>query len=153
VCVANGAPLGAKTVAALALAAAIGVATLGAVYYALAALFRRGLIAGLVYTFLLEGLFQFLPGSMQKLSITHHVRSLAHRWTDGSFAALSESVRRVVERASRSVDQPVQQLFGKPAPEPWSEVSTVLVLCLVLVLASLVLGGRAVERRDYPLKD
>ena len=153
-CVANGAPIGAGAIASLALAAAIGVASLGAVYYALAALFRRGLVAGLVYTFFLEGIFQFLPGSMQKLSLTHHVRSIAHRWTDDAFASLSVAVRKVIERATQPApERSVQQLFGTSIREPWSDVGTALLVCFVVGLAAMLFAGRAVERRDFALKD
>ena len=87
------------TLAALG-SAALSVCTIGALYYALAALFRRGLVAGLVYTFVVEGLFQGLPGSIQKLSLSHHIRSVFHRATDADFAALSSRVRSMMEDVS-----------------------------------------------------
>jgi len=80
--------------------AAVGTAVVGAIYYALAALFRRGLVAGLVYTFVIEGFFQFIPGSVQKLSLTHHVRSLFHRLCDADFAALSPRVAREADKGN-----------------------------------------------------
>jgi hypothetical protein len=41
--------------------AAIGALTVGSVYYALAAVLKRGLIGGLVYTLVVEGLFSSCP--------------------------------------------------------------------------------------------
>jgi hypothetical protein len=138
ICVGNGAPIGTGTIVVLSACAALGVATLGALYYAIAALFRRGLIAGLVYTFLLEGLFQFLPGSIQKLSLTFHVRSLAHRLTD-------EEVRQT--------QAPTGQMLRAAGREPWTQVSTVWIICAVVIVGTSLLGARAVTRKDFALKD
>lgn len=152
--VGTGAPVPWEAVGSLCGAAAIGVATLGAVYYAIAALFRLGLIAGLLYTFVLEGLFQFLPGSMQKLSLTHHVRSLAHRWTDADFAALSDGVREeVASSQAPAPDAAVGRMFGQAFKEPWTSVESALLISGVVVVVALVVGARKVERRDFPLKD
>ena len=139
------------TIAETAGLAALGVATVGALYYALAALFKRGLIAGLVYTFVVEGFFQFLPGSVRQLSLMHHVRSIYHRWTDDAFAAVSKDVARVIEAASQKVMGEVSPLA--PAEEPWTSVSTALLLCVGVVAVSLWLGARTIARRDFALKD
>jgi ABC-type transport system involved in multi-copper enzyme maturation permease subunit len=153
ICVGNGAPIGTGTIVALSACAALGVATLGALYYAIAALFRRGLIAGLVYTFLLEGLFQFLPGSIQKLSLTFHVRSLAHRLTDDAFATASQGVGASLERHAQQTQASPEQMLKAAIREPWTQVSTVWIICAVVILGASLLGARAVTRKDFALKD
>jgi hypothetical protein len=153
-CLGNGAPIGTGTIATLAGVAALGVAALGALYYAIAALFRRGLIAGLVYTFLLEGLFQFLPGSVQKLSLTFHVRSLMHRATDAEFAALSEGVARSIQRRAEWAAAEVRPgTLTAAIPEPWTQVPTVWIICACVIVGASLLGARAVTRKDFALKD
>jgi hypothetical protein len=149
----NGAPLPAHVVASTALFGALGVAVLGAVYYALAAVFRRGVVAGLIYTFVLEGFFQFLPGSIQNLSLSHHVRSLFHRAADADFAALSERVRSRVEGLSRVGRDEQGDVMFAAAVERWSSVSGALVTCAVAFVLSLALGARAVRKKDFALRD
>jgi len=136
---------------------AIGVMTVGAVYYALAALFRRGLVAGLVYTFVAEGAFQWLPGGIQRLSLMHHVRSLYHNWTDDAFAATSESIRRTVDAERRkdlgdALRDPTDML-RQALREPWTSTTTALLICAGVVVAALVIGSRAVSKKDYALKE
>jgi len=138
-----------------ALVAGIGAATVGAVYYALGALFRRGLIAGLVYTFVVEAIFQFMPGSVQNLSLMHHVRSLFHRWCDADFAVASPAVaKRVAAWAelAPSVDRPQDVLFQR-ATEVWSTAGNALLVCAAVLATALALGVWAVKRTDYALKD
>jgi ABC-2 type transport system permease protein len=55
---------------------------LGAVAYAaagllLASLFKRALVVGLVYVYAVDGVGQFLPGFLRKLSLRHYVLSLS----------------------------------------------------------------------------
>lgn len=158
VVVVSGIGLGAGATLLLAGVAATGAATIGAVYYALAALFRRGLVAGLIYTFVGEGLFQWLPGGVQRLSIMHHVRSLFHRWTDGDFAALSDTVREAVAEA-RALEEgntsglATELMFRKAAAEPWTSTPAALLVCAGVIALALFLGARAVSRKDYALKD
>ncbi len=156
-----GVALPAAAIASIAALGAIGVAVTGALYYALAALFRRGLIAGLVYTFVVEGLFQFLPGSIQKLSLMHHVRSLYHRWTDSSFAAISERVRTALTPRPEGMPfdprrpprDATEMVFQEGAREAWTSVESALLICAAVILVALFFGGRAVARKDFPLKD
>jgi hypothetical protein len=145
--------LGLPTGSLVALAAigALGTATVGSVYYAFAALFRRGLIAGLVYTFLVEGFLQFLPGSIQKLSLMHHVRSVFHRTLDADFAARSEGVRQALAPPPRTIDP--TDLVQQAAREEWTSVPGALLVCAAVVGATLFLAARAVARRDFALKD
>lgn len=138
-----------------ALVAGIGAATVGAVYFALGALFRRGLVAGLVYTFVVEAIFQFMPGSVQNLSLMHHVRSLFHRWCDADFASVSRrvaaQVRSAAEGGVRS-DRPEDVVFQR-ATELWSTAGNALLVCAAVLAAALALGVWAVKRTDYALKD
>lgn len=137
------------TTAWISLAAVIGLAVVGALYYALAAFFRRGLVAGLVYSFAIEGVCQFLPGSIQKLSLMHHVRSLVHRWSDEEVATLAWASQGLVVTA----EERTKALFSPAAEEPWSSVQGALTVCGVVGFVALVLGAWAVSRKDFPLKD
>jgi hypothetical protein len=138
-----------------ALVAGIGAATVGAVYFALGAIFRRGLVAGLVYTFVVEAIFQFMPGSVQNLSLMHHVRSLFHRWCDADFAGASRRVAAQVRSAAdgglRS-ERPEDVVFQR-ATEVWSSAENALLICAGVLVVALALGALAVKRTDYALKD
>jgi ABC-type transport system involved in multi-copper enzyme maturation permease subunit len=144
-------PVPAATAIATAACAALGTLTTGAVYYALAALFRRGLVAGLVYTFVVEGFFQGLPGTIQKLSLTHHVVSVFHRLTDAGFAPLSAPIAREVKEGPPSLFDTTAMRAVKP--EPWTSLGTALLVCVGVALFALWLGARRVRRRDFALKD
>lgn len=131
--------------------AALGVATVGAVYYALAALFKRGLVAGLVYTFVVESFFQFMPGAIQKLSLTHHIRSLYHRVADGPLSALSPRIQLAIDEAKRFTF--ATKGPARAAAEPWTETSSALLICAIVAVTVLLYAARAVRRRDFALKD
>ncbi|MBL9087790.1 MAG: ABC transporter permease [Planctomycetia bacterium] len=135
--------------------AGIGATCVGAVYFALGALFRRGLIAGLVYTFVVEALFQFLPGSVQNLSLMHHVRSVFHRWCDADFAPLSRGIAgRIAAQAQGGpqVGRPQDIVFQR-ATEVWSSAGNALLICGSVLVIALAAGCMAVKRTDYALKD
>jgi hypothetical protein len=149
--VASGVGLPPSVLTASAVVAALGVTTVGALYYSLAALFRRGLVAGLVYTFVVEGFLQFLPGTTQKLSLMHHVTSVFHRWVDDDFAARSRQVARAVREAAEA--PPLTDMLVPALREEWTTVSSALVVCAVVVAVALALAGRAVARKDFPLKE
>jgi hypothetical protein len=136
---------------AVGVVAAVGTASTGALYYALAAVFRRGLIAGLVYTFVVEGFLQFLPGTTQKLALTHHVRSLFHRLTDDDFAARSQAVARSLDSVVDERDP--LDLLRAAARVEWTSVPSALVVCAGVAVVALWIGARAVARRDFALKD
>lgn len=148
----SGVTLDALTYLQVAAVAAIGALTVGSVYYALAAVLKRGLVGGLVYTLVVEGLFQFLPGATQNLSLMHHVRSLLHRLTDADFANRS---REIAERLRSNAPPPggSRGTMLVRAVEVWSEPATVYAVCAAVCVASLALGILAVKRRDYALKD
>jgi ABC-type transport system involved in multi-copper enzyme maturation permease subunit len=146
-CLASGARLPGSTVATIGALGALGVAATGAVYYALAALFRRGLIAGLVYTFVIEVLCGLLPGSIQKVSLMHHVRSLYHRLTDDTFSSLSFRVRQELQ-PGEGIMTKIQDLLRQ-----WSSVDGALLTLVCVMVLALWMGARSVARQDYALKD
>jgi hypothetical protein len=135
--------------------AALGTATVGAVYYALGALFRRGLVAGLVYTFLMEGVFQHLPGSIQKLSLMHHVRSVFHRMADADFAVRSKAVAAELDPKPLALDlrNPQNMVLQAAEREDWTSVAGALLVCGITVVVCLAVGARAVARKDFALKE
>lgn len=124
----------------LAATAGLSVLALGAIYYTLGAVLRLGLIAGLVYTFVVEMLLANVPGSMQRLSVIFHVRSLHHALTEGALPL-------VRPRAHRSGLLP-----NLPPVSDTGLVGAILVLG-ALATVVLVVGGWIVTRRDYALKD
>lgn len=132
--------------------AALGTLTVGAVYYALAAVLRRGLVGGLVYSLVVEGLFQFLPGATQKLSLMHHVRSLLHHGTDADFAARSRAIAESLRAGAPTSSSGSRTMIARSV-EVWSEPSTVYLVCGVVLVVALAVGALAVKRRDYALKD
>jgi ABC-type transport system involved in multi-copper enzyme maturation permease subunit len=143
--------IGIGTVLLISAIAAFGAVTVGALYYALAALFRRGLVAGLIYTFVVEGLFQSIPGSTRKLSILHHVRSLFHHATDDDFVPLSPEIAEAVRKAAETARAPIASLGD--AVEPWTSVPTAIVVCAIVIVGSLGLGSYLIRRRDFALKE
>lgn len=147
----SGTAFGVRVVASAAGVAATGVATVGALYYALAALFRRGIVAALVYTFVVELLFQNMPGSIQRLALTHHVRSLLHRLVDDDFAARSRAVADAIAAHGTPTFDP--QAMRPIAQEPWTTLPSALLVCAGVVFVSLFLGARVVTRRDWALKE
>ena len=150
-CLASGLAVSGIVVLQTALAASLGVATVGALYYALAALFRRGLVAGLVYTFVVEGFFQAMPGSVHKLSLMFHVRSLFHRWTDDAFATLSPAISDAIE-AAKQPSNPMLRMVGV-VEEPWTSALVALTICVGVVAGALILAANEIAHRDFALKD
>jgi ABC-type transport system involved in multi-copper enzyme maturation permease subunit len=141
--------------AQVAATATLGCFAVGALYYALAALFRRGLIAGLVYTFVVEGFFQFMPGSIQKLSLMNHVGSVFHRTADAAFAERSAEVARRLAPPNATFDfrDPTAMLTQAAEREEWTTIPGALLVCAAVVLVALGLGARAIARKDFALKD
>lgn len=151
-----GMPLPGAVTLSTALIFAAGAAVVGSIYYTLAAMFQRGLIAGLIYTFVAEGLFQFLPGSIQNLSLMHHVRSLLHHAIDADFAPLSPRIADDI--AMRKLppglgDGPQGLVFRRSLQEPWTGTGTAILICLLVTAVVLAIGVRVVRRRDFALKD
>jgi hypothetical protein len=127
----------------------VGVVAVGAVYYALAAVFRHGILIGLVYTFVVETMFAGARGSMQRLAVMFHVRSLHHRWTDDAFAALAKHPERI-----RGLPETQRGFVLPTAPRiAWDEPGSAALVLLVVAVVALVVGAVVVARRDYALKD
>ncbi len=128
---------------------------LGAIYYALSVVFQHGLIAGLLYTFLVEVLLASLPGNIQRMSVRFHIRSLYHGLTDENFAPHSHEIHKVVRKGLRpeslgSESDGNLSLFEQvPFSTPLEAFLTLCVIGAVL----LTLGSWVVARRDFALKD
>ncbi|MFM8387228.1 MAG: ABC transporter permease subunit [Planctomycetia bacterium] len=149
-----GLPLPASTAWALVPPVVLGVLAFGAITCLLGAWFRRGIIAGLVYVFLVDGFMSEASGTMQRLSLVHHVLSLFHRGVDADFGALSERVRSSSEAAPASINPGdlISQVLSSERVDWMQPWSAALVLLAVTAVA-LALGAGRVSSRDYPLKD
>ncbi len=105
----------------------------GAVYSALfaaaGALFRRPVLVGLGYTFVVEGFLANLPGGNQKLTIQYYLKSLLIRADPELLDSFSESLALV------------------KLAEPAAAARTLLAILLV----SLALGAWSISRREYVL--
>jgi ABC-type transport system involved in multi-copper enzyme maturation permease subunit len=132
---------------ALPLVACMSALVLGAIYCTLGAVFKRGLIAGLLYTFMIEVVVAGLPGSIQQLSVRFHLRSLLHGLLDAGFAERSPDVAKAVEEQARSASNPLVQEVAFDDP-------LTAVLVLLGVAATVLLAGVLIVRsRDFALKD
>lgn len=136
----SGADVDAKVWRSLPVTAGLGTLALGAVYYALAALLRHGLIAGLIYTFVVETLISSVPGSMQKLSVMFYVRSLHHGLTEGSLPIVPPEITQ----------NPLLQAAGQITESTVGESVVTLLAITVLALAA---GAWRVATRDWALKE
>jgi hypothetical protein len=129
-----------------------GVAVLGAVYYMLSAVFRRGLIAGLLYTFMVEGVVAGLPGTIQKLSVRFHLRGLHHGLTDDAFTEPSSALARMLDpdRPRGPGEMVAEMVSGQTAYDP-PGVALLVLACIAVGL--LAFGIYKVRGRDFALKD
>ena len=139
----------------VALPIGLGVVATGAIYYLLAAAFRFGTIAGLVYTFVIDAFIQSASGTMQKLSATYYVRSLHHQLLDPAFVERSSRVAAEVERTARPPMEGLENATLLPGAEPiaWLATRDAVLVLAVLTAGLLVLGLWIVSRRDYALKE
>ena len=124
------------------------VTALGGLYYALSSLLRRGLIAGLVYTFIIEVLLSTMPGMIQKSAINFHARSMYHGWCDEWFAANSATVALTIVKEAA---QPV--VLGPLGPIPLDPPLSAMCVLIGIAVASLLFGVWRIRERDFPLKD
>jgi len=108
----------------------LGLAAYGALFTLIGAWLKYPLVVGLVFVLGWEQLALALPGYLRKLTVAYYLQSLVpHAMpADGLGGAL-------------------QALF-KDVPNPWSSVTVLLVLIVVL----MALGGWIVERREYVLE-
>jgi ABC-type transport system involved in multi-copper enzyme maturation permease subunit len=146
----SGVDLATNVQLSLVLVGLLGTLTLGAVYFTLSVVFERGVIAGLVYTFLIEVMLARLPGTMQILTIRYHLRSLYHGLVDEPFTALSPVVAQRVAEGAYSQEDRGSQVF---TPVPFESPEQAIVVLLVVSAALLAFGCWRVARKDFPLKD
>jgi hypothetical protein len=148
---ASGVSLGLGTVAAILTTSAVAVAATGAIYYTLGAIFRFGTVAGLVYTFVVEGFLGGAKGSMQTLSLTYHVKSLHHQWTD---EALGSQFRgHTMPSTEDLLSGAVNPLLAAAEKIGWEEPSKALLVLGIAAAVALSIGMWHVSRRDFALKD
>ena len=136
----SGADAGAEVWWSLPVTAGLGTLALGAVYYGLAALLRHGLIAGLIYTFVVETLISSVPGSMQKLSVMFYVRSLHHGLTEGALPVVPPEIQQ----------NPLLQAATQVSE---SGTTQSIVTLLAITAFALGLGAWRVATRDWALKE
>ena len=130
---------------------AIAMVVLSAIYFTLAAVARHGLIYGLVYTFVIEGMIATMPGSVQRGSISHHLRGLMLGWCGESFSGLSDGAARTIKgMTSDQAADNAASFFGQTDYLP---ASTEIVVLLAIAVGVLLWGMRRVRRKDWPLKD
>jgi ABC-type transport system involved in multi-copper enzyme maturation permease subunit len=139
----SGVAVGAAAWTGSAATALAGAVVLGAVYYVLGAVFRRGLVVGLVYTFAIEVLLGNLPGTIQKLSVRHYLRSLHHGMTDGAFVERSQDVARAVAATKE----------GSLLRLPIETTGSALGSLALITAAFLAFGLYRTLTRDFALKD
>ena len=137
---ASGADVGAEIWWSLPVTAGLGTLALGAVYYGLAALLRHGLIAGLIYTFVVETLISSVPGSMQKLSVMFYVRGLHHGLTEGALPVVPPEIEQnpLLQAATQVTESGTTQS---------------IVTLLAIAAVALGLGAWRVATRDWALKE
>ncbi|MDJ0972903.1 MAG: ABC transporter permease subunit [Planctomycetota bacterium] len=137
--------------------AALSALLLGSLYYMLASIFRKGMIAALVYTFVIETMFIAARGSVQTLSMSYHVRSLYRALVNDEFAERSRYVADAIDPDGLLFRPGVENLaeaavtmLQKPT---YSSGPTAVITAIVLSAAFLAYGVWRTKRRDFPLKD
>jgi ABC-type transport system involved in multi-copper enzyme maturation permease subunit len=138
--------------ASLPVTAAVGILALGAIYFTVGALFRHGLIVGLVYTFVIETMVTSLPGTMQKLSVMFHVRSLHHALTADAFRAMAEAAGEG-PTPGQVRTEPQDVILGGVAEFAYDTLPEALAILGGVAATALATGILLVRRRDFPLKD
>lgn len=132
---------------------------LGALYYTLASLFKRGAIGALAYTFVIEGLLEGRSGSTSNLALTHHIRAIKRGLMDGPLVERSAELRREIARntglqlptsGDLNMEGLLKALEQAPAYAPAGE--TMVTVCLIAA-ALLAFGAWRISRRDFALKD
>lgn len=150
-----GLPLPAEVAWSMLPTVGLGVLAMGAITALLSAWFRYGIIASLIYVFLIDSFMNEATGTMQRLSVVHHVLSLFHRFSDPAFGELSERVRASREAVAPIDINPSEVVFQMLEAEtiPWMEVGPACLVLVATTVLALALGGWIVAKRDYPLKD
>jgi ABC-2 type transport system permease protein len=109
---------------------AAGLAVYGALFAFIGAQLKRPLLIGLFFAFGWEKVVMIVPGYLRRFSVAYYLQSLVPQ------AMPNEGVTSIL------------QSFFKDTPSAWTCVTGLLVI----LVASLVLATRAVERREYVLE-
>ncbi len=132
---------------ALPLTCFFGTLVLGAIYCTLGAIFKRGLVAGLLYTFMVEVVVAGLPGNIQKFSVRFHLRGLYHGLVDGPLGERSQDIQTKVDGVGSNDLNPFVETLA------WDPPGTAIVVLLAVTAAVLAFGVMKVRGRDFALKD
>jgi ABC-2 type transport system permease protein len=109
---------------------AIGLTAYGAVFALVGAQMKRPLIVGLVFAFGWEPAVLLFPGYLKRLTVAYYLQALVtHQMPQDSAVSM------------------LMQMFHEVPP-----VMTSLACLTVVVVLTLWLAGRAVERREYVLE-
>jgi ABC-type transport system involved in multi-copper enzyme maturation permease subunit len=109
---------------------AIGLATYGALFALVGAILKRPLVVGLVFAFGWEQAAMLMPGYLKRFTLAYYLQALVPH------AMPSEGVASVL-----------QAVFSESPT-----VATSLFWLSVVLVGSLVLAARTVERREYVLE-
>ncbi len=120
--------------------ATVGALALGAVFYLLSSLFKHGLVIGLIYAFVFEGFLSNVPGSMQKISVMFHVRSLFHGLLHGALPTVKPQTQEtfIITQLDTIADSPA---------------TTALIVLVSVAVVALIFGAITVSRRDFGLRE
>ena len=152
---ATGVELPQSVMIAIPLVSAAGVTSLGALYYMLSALFKHGMVAGLLYTFAIEIGLASARGAAVKASMSYHMRSLVRGLTNDDFIERSERVRDELAPPPppRNVDEMVTNVLSSAAEVTYETPATALMVMAGVTVVTLTIGAWRTARRDFPLKD
>ena len=108
---------------------ALGLAAYGALFAMVGAIMKRPLVVGLVFAFGWEQAALLMPGYLRRFTIAYYLQALVpHAMPSDSVGAL------------------VQAVFSETPP-----AATCILALALISAATLALGCRAVERREYVL--
>jgi ABC-type Na+ efflux pump permease subunit len=109
---------------------AAGLATYGALFAWVGTLVKRPLLVGLVFAFGFEQVVLLMPGYLKRFTLAYYLQGLVPH------AMPSEGVVSLLQAVFRESPAPMTAIF-------W---------LLFALVASLILAGRTVERREYVLE-
>jgi hypothetical protein len=136
-----------------------GMLVLGALYYSLASMFKRGAIAALAYTFVIEGLLEGRSGSTSDLALTHHIRAIKRGLMDAPLVERSTELQRLLARREgwqmpEGGESGFQAILraAEQAPAYATSGQAMITLCCIAA-ALLAFGAWRINQKDFPLKD
>ena len=109
---------------------AIGLAVYGALFALVGALLKRPVLIGMVFIFGFEQVAMLVPGYLRRFTVAYYLQSLVPH------AMPSEGVVSLL-----------QAVFRETPP-----MATSLISLFVVLVASLMLAARTIERREYILE-